>query len=185
MIRSRPPDCHGWRWWHLFSLYSLYTTLKANLAPSPDWSKEDKWCTFTSVAQSCNRLNCCSKTWSRSLRRRGRNLDIIVAHADGLREVEFFNTADDDRWTKLAFMPEDCGIDGVALAGHRSKVKAHSFYCIKKVAWFPNLLSSESAFLPWEWRNICFDHGAIFKQAAIFVLWIAQSLPEARWTLCF
>lgn len=62
--------------------------------------------------------------WSRSLRRRGHNYEVVVAHADGLAELEYLNTAEDleDRWKQLALMPENCGIEGVALAGYRSKV---------------------------------------------------------------
>ena len=61
-------------------------------------------------------------TWSRSVRRRGHNLDLVVAHGDGLSDLEVFNTID-DCWTSLATLPEHCGLDGVAIIGFRSKVR--------------------------------------------------------------
>ena len=61
-------------------------------------------------------------TWSRSVRRRGHNLDLVVAHGDGLSDLEVFNTID-DCWTSLSSLPEHCGLDGVAIIGFRSKVR--------------------------------------------------------------
>ena len=55
----------------------------------------------------------------------------MVAHADGLRQLEYFNTrsSEKDQWSYLASLPELCGIDGAAIAGHRTKV----FFMVFKV----------------------------------------------------
>ena len=69
-------------------------------------------------------------TWSRATRRRGHNSDLVVAHADGLRQLEYFNTRPEkDQWSTLASLPELCGVDGVAIAGHRTKVISLLFLC--------------------------------------------------------
>lgn len=54
-----------------------------------------------------------------------------MAHADGLRQLEYFNTrsSEKDQWSYLASLPELCGIDGAAIAGHRTKV----FFMVFKV----------------------------------------------------
>ena len=47
---------------------------------------------------------------------------MIIAHCDGLSELEFFNTASDDVWQPLTSLPPECGVDGVGIVGCRSKV---------------------------------------------------------------
>ena len=57
----------------------------------------------------------------------------MVAHADGLRQLEYFNTrsSEKDQWSYLASLPELCGIDGAAIAGHRTKVFFYGFQSLK------------------------------------------------------
>ena len=84
-------------------------------------------------------------TWSRSVRRRGHNLDLVVAHGDGLSDLEVFNTID-DCWTSLSSLPEHCGLDGVAIIGFRSKVRikpslnktSEKKFSSNGVLWFEN-----------------------------------------------
>lgn len=60
--------------------------------------------------------------WNRSVRRRGLNMDLVVAHCDGSDILEVFNTDHEDVWQALCKLPSNCPRDAVAIAGHRSKV---------------------------------------------------------------
>ena len=72
---------------------------------------------------SCKNTTALTTTWSRSDRRRGLNLDLVVAHADGQGVLECFNTIENDCWIPLTSLPEESGIDGVTIAGYRNKVR--------------------------------------------------------------
>ena len=64
----------------------------------------------------------------------------MVAHADGLRQLEYFNTRPEkDQWSTLASLPELCGVDGVAIAGHRTKVISLLFFMFFKLLKRPKI----------------------------------------------
>ena len=76
---------------------------------------------------TCKNTTALTTTWSRSDRRRGLNLDLVVAHADGQGVLECFNTIENDCWIPLTSLPEESGLDGVTIAGYRNKVRNY-FY---------------------------------------------------------
>ena len=63
------------------------------------------------------------RAWSRSARRRGHNLEVVVAHADGHADLEYLNTVHEsgDHWSNLTSLPDRCGLEGVAISGYRSR----------------------------------------------------------------
>ena len=63
------------------------------------------------------------RAWSRSARRRGHNLEVVVAHADGHADLEYLNTVHEsgDHWSNLTSLPDRCGLEGVAICGYRSR----------------------------------------------------------------
>ena len=63
------------------------------------------------------------RAWSRSARRRGHNLEVVVAHADGHGDLEYLNTVHEsgDHWSNLTSLPDRCGLEGVAISGYRSR----------------------------------------------------------------
>ena len=63
------------------------------------------------------------RAWSRSARRRGHNLEVVVAHADGHADLEYLNTVHEsgDHWSNLTSLPDRCGLEGVSICGYRSR----------------------------------------------------------------
>ena len=117
-------------------------------------------------------------TWSRATRRRGHNSDLVVAHADGLRQLEYFNTRPEkDQWSTLASLPDLCGVDGVAIAGHRTKVLSLFFMFFKLLKktknWRPSDIFSFTI------SNVVALR-VYFYTCAMYVLWW-----ELRWYFQF